>query len=337
GRTMNWTQLWLLAFLAISCLTYLAVMSAPNLLRVGTAENIFVECQDCTGGDINVDISVMNFPTKTKMLASIHVTLTSADRFQGFGQITIPAEDFNKDPTLKQRVYLQAQFPDRLLEKVVLVSFQSGYIFIQTDKTLYTPNSIVNFRMFAVTPRMEPVERDTPTSTYASVTIEIVTPEDIIFSLDTVSLKSGIHSGSCLLYTSVLPSFEVKVIPTSSFFYVDSPQLTINIKATYLFGEEVDGTAFVVFGVVHEGQKKSFPDSIQRVPIVQGEGVVTLKRAHITQTFHINNLVGDSIFVAVSVLTENGKKERLELLQGPLLRTFYDSVVASATFYGVVG
>lgn len=42
---------------------------------------------------------------------------------------------------MKQNVYLHAQFPDRLLEKVVLVSFQSGYIFIQTDKTLYTPNS----------------------------------------------------------------------------------------------------------------------------------------------------------------------------------------------------
>lgn len=38
-------------------------------------------------------------------------------------------------------MYLQAQFPDRLLEKVVMVSFQSGYIFIQTDKTLYTPNT----------------------------------------------------------------------------------------------------------------------------------------------------------------------------------------------------
>lgn len=42
---------------------------------------------------------------------------------------------------MKQYVYVQAQFPGRLLEKVVLVSFQSGYIFIQTDKTLYTPNS----------------------------------------------------------------------------------------------------------------------------------------------------------------------------------------------------
>lgn len=53
----------------------------------------------------------------------------------------IPPGDFSKDPNMKQYVYLQAQFPDRLLEKVVLVSFQSGYIFIQTDKTLYTPNS----------------------------------------------------------------------------------------------------------------------------------------------------------------------------------------------------
>ncbi len=32
-----------------------------------------------------------------------------------------------------------------------------------------------------------------------------------------------------------------------------------------LFGEVVDGTAYVVFGVMHEGQKKNFPGSIQRV------------------------------------------------------------------------
>ena len=42
---------------------------------------------------------------------------------------------------MKQYVYLRAQFPGKVLEKIVLVSFQSGYIFIQTDKTLYTPES----------------------------------------------------------------------------------------------------------------------------------------------------------------------------------------------------
>ncbi|XP_037619831.1 complement C3-like isoform X4 [Sebastes umbrosus] len=338
------TLLWLLASVAFVSLTSLAdgaalqVMSAPNLLRVGTAENIFVECQDCSGANIPVKISVRNHPTKNKRLAFTSVTLTSENNFQALGQITISAGDFSKDPNMKQYVYLQAQFPDRLLEKVVLVSFQSGYIFIQTDKTLYTPNSKVHYRMFALTPRMEPVERDDETQPEASIAIEIVTPEGIILPIDAVSFKSGMHTGYFQLAEIVspglwkvvtkfhsnpqqsfsaefevkeyvLPSFEVKLTPVSPFFYMDSDALTVNIKATYLFGEEVDGTAYVVFGVMQDGQKRSFPGSLQRVQVQRGSGEVTLKREHITQTFpNIDDLVGNSIFVAVSVLTESGSE-----------------------------
>ncbi|KAF3837475.1 hypothetical protein F7725_004939 [Dissostichus mawsoni] len=280
------------------------VMSAPNLLRVGTAENVFVECQDCTGEDKRVEIHVMSHPTKNIRLATASVTLNSADNFQALVQIMIPAGDFSKDPSIKQYVYLQAQFPDRLLEKVVMVSFQSGYIFIQTDKTIYTPTA--------------------------------ETPEGIILARDPVSLKSGIHSGDYQLAEIVspglwkvvtkfhsnpqqsfsaefevkeyvLPSFEVKLNPTSSFFYVDDEELKVNIKATYLFGQEVNGMAYVVFGVINDGEKKSFPSSLQRVQIEEGVGAVTLKKEHITTTFqNIEELVTKSIYVAVSVLTENG-------------------------------
>uniref|UniRef100_A0A672IQ76 Complement component c3a, duplicate 5 n=1 Tax=Salarias fasciatus TaxID=181472 RepID=A0A672IQ76_SALFA len=314
------------------------VMSAPNLLRVETTENIFVECQDCTGGDIKVQINVMNHSTKTETLDSTSVTLTSANNYQMFGQVKITGAKFKKDPNEKQYVYLQAQFDDRLLEKVVLVSFQSGYIFIQTDKTLYTPNSKVHYRMFVVTPQMEPVERDPQTKSEASIAIEIVTPDGIVLQVDPVSLKSGIHSGHYQLpetvspglwkvvarfqsdpqqsYSAdfevkeyVLPSFEVKLKPQDSYFYVDSNDLTVEIKATYLFGKEVDGTAYVVFGVVQEGQKKSFPSSLQRVPVQRGEGEAILKSEHITQVFpDIQELIGSSIFVSVSVLTESGSE-----------------------------
>ncbi|KAG7223749.1 hypothetical protein INR49_026431 [Caranx melampygus] len=336
---MCWTWLWLLASLAFSSLpcqtvgSPLMVMSAPNLLRVGTVENIFVECQGCSGGDMVVEITVVNHPTKYIRLTSTSVTLTSAQDFQGIGQIKIPAEEFSRDPTVKQYVYLQAQFPDKLLEKVVLVSFQSGYIFIQTDKTLYTPNSRLLYRMFAVTPGMEPVGRDQTTD--ASIDIDIMNPKGITYPLNTFSLRSGIYSGSYRLgefvitgvwkvvakfhstpqqtfsaefevKEYVLPSFEVKLIPLSSFFYVDSESLTINIKAKYLLGERVDGTAYVVYGVMHEGRKKSVTDSVQKVEITGGEGEVILKREHITQSFNNNELLRSSIFVAVSVLTENG-------------------------------
>lgn len=36
---------------------------------------------------------------------------------------------------------VQAVFGKTVVEKVVLVSLQSGYLFIQTDKTIYTPGS----------------------------------------------------------------------------------------------------------------------------------------------------------------------------------------------------
>uniref|UniRef100_A0A671Y0V7 NTR domain-containing protein n=1 Tax=Sparus aurata TaxID=8175 RepID=A0A671Y0V7_SPAAU len=342
----NYLQMWLTLTLALQkCISHgilLQVMSAPNLLRVGTTENIFVECQDYTGGNILVEIIVMNHPTKAKRLASTTVTLASENSFQQL----IPTGDFSKDPSIKQYVYLQARFPDRLLEKVVMVSFQSGYIFIQTDKTLYTPKSTVLYRMFAVTPLMEPVERDEETKSDASIAIEIVTPEGIILPRDPVHLNSGIYSGDYRLgeivspglwkvvakfqdnpqqsYSAefevkeyVLPRFKVNLTPVRPFFYVDSPDFTVNIRAMYLPGEEVDGMAFVVFGVMQEGLKRSFPGSLQRVQIARGVGLVSLRREHITQTFpNILDLVGSSIYVAVSVLTESGGEMVEEELRG---------------------
>uniref|UniRef100_A0A672IQB5 Complement C3-like n=1 Tax=Salarias fasciatus TaxID=181472 RepID=A0A672IQB5_SALFA len=290
------------------------VMSAPNLLRVETTENIFVECQDCTGGDIKVQINVMTHPRRDEILDSTSVTLTSANNYQMFGQLA--GTKFKKDPNEKQYVYLQAQFDDRLLEKVVLVSFQSGYIFIQTDKTLYTPNSRGDS------------QRDPQTKSEASIAIEIVVM-CLIFSQcqraaeNIKSMYPGLwkvvarfqsnpqqsYSADFEVKEYVLPSFEVKLKPQDSYFYVDSNDLTVEIKATYLFGKEVDGTAYVVFGVMQKGQKKSFPSSLQRVPVQRGDGKAILKSEHITQVFpNIQELVGDSIFVSVSVLTESGKR-----------------------------
>ncbi|EPQ06283.1 Complement C3, partial [Myotis brandtii] len=45
------------------------------------------------------------------------------------------------------------------VEKVVLVSFQSGYLFIQTDKTIYTPGSTVLYRIFTVDHELLPANQ----------------------------------------------------------------------------------------------------------------------------------------------------------------------------------
>ncbi|KAL0202413.1 hypothetical protein M9458_000431, partial [Cirrhinus mrigala] len=60
----------------------LFVLSAPNLLRVGSSENVFVEAQDYSGGDLNVKISVKQFLKKNREILSKSVTLTAANSFQ---------------------------------------------------------------------------------------------------------------------------------------------------------------------------------------------------------------------------------------------------------------
>lgn len=64
-------------------------MSAPNMLRVGTTETIFVESQGGTDDNVFVKITVLNHPTKDKTLASSNLTLTKENKFQGLGQITV--------------------------------------------------------------------------------------------------------------------------------------------------------------------------------------------------------------------------------------------------------
>lgn len=53
----------------------------------------------------------------------------------------IPASKELRSEKGNKFVTVQALFGNIIVEKLVLVSLQSGYLFIQTDKTIYTPGS----------------------------------------------------------------------------------------------------------------------------------------------------------------------------------------------------
>uniref|UniRef100_A0A3B3UBS9 Macroglobulin domain-containing protein n=2 Tax=Poecilia TaxID=8080 RepID=A0A3B3UBS9_9TELE len=272
-------------------------LSAPNLLRVGAAENIFVEIQDCASEEeVSVEIAAWSFPGKTKKLASTRVRLTKEGHFQNLGRITIPADEFEINPKRKHYVYLQANFGDSLLEKVALVSFEPGYIFIQTDKTIYTPNSNGKYGLWSMS--------FDPHFSYHGSLPKIPGIWKVIAKFST-STQSFVSEFEVKEY--VLPSFEVEVKPLQPCFYVDSKELKFSIEATYTFGKKVDGSAYVVFGVMHENQKESISDSLQRIPVSQGEAKITIE--NINTIKDVNSLVGETIFVKASVLTENGKND----------------------------
>ncbi|XP_056621769.1 complement C3-like isoform X2 [Triplophysa dalaica] len=341
-----WSTVVLLSSPLLTLCDPLYVLSAPNLLRVGSSENVFVEAQDYNGGDLRVRIMVKNFPTKTTQLLDKTVMLTRKNNFQILTDIKIPHDElYLNSEGEKQFVYLQAEFNSNLLEKVVMLSFQSGYIFIQTDKPLYTPDSTVNYRIFSLTPNLR--------LGTSGISVGIMNPQGITVHTESVKSEKGMASKAYKIpemaihgiwkvvtwstntpnktFTAdfevkeyVLPSFEVTLTVSKLFFYVGDDKLKINILAKYLFGRNVEGQAYVVFGIMDEERKLSIPDSLQMVPIREGVGSGTLTKDMILKTTkEIENLVGKSIYVSVSVLTETGsemveaQKRGIQIVKSP--------------------
>ncbi|NWI16809.1 CO3 protein, partial [Crypturellus soui] len=75
----------------------------------------------------------------------------------------------------------------------------------------------------------------------------------------------------------------------------------------YLYGKQLHGTAFVLFGVMVDDERKSIPQSLRRVQIVEGDGEATLPMAMLRQRFaNLQELVGHSLYISVTVITESG-------------------------------
>ncbi|KAJ8362942.1 hypothetical protein SKAU_G00117730 [Synaphobranchus kaupii] len=135
---MLWLATLALSLPALSQCVPLFVLTAPNVLRVGSRENVLVEAQEYTGEHFDVEILVRDFPAKSREMFSRTVTLNASNNFQVLQEMFISGDLF-EEIYLKQYVYLEAKFPQQELVKIILVSFLSGYIFVQTDKTIYTP------------------------------------------------------------------------------------------------------------------------------------------------------------------------------------------------------
>ncbi|KAJ3596179.1 hypothetical protein NHX12_002588, partial [Muraenolepis orangiensis] len=240
-----------------------------------------------------------------------------------------PCQGLHQRPQLKQHVVLEARFSDGTsLKKEVMVSFQAGYIFIQTDKPLYTPNTRVQYRMFGVTPSMAPISDDNDDASI--INIHIVATVSLISGLygnfyelpEIVSngmwrVVASFQNNKHLNYSAefevkdyVLPGFEIKMTVERNFFYVEDKELSVDIQATYLFGQHVEGSTYVVFGIFdHNKEKHSLPASFQRLLLNKGKTKATLTREHILETYpEVEDLTGSSIYVSVSVLTQSGSE-----------------------------
>ncbi|XP_074550629.1 venom factor-like [Halichoeres trimaculatus] len=323
---------------------------APDLLRADSPENIYLEA-DGVSSPVTVSISIQDF-SKTVTLLQDFAILSEGNGYHILKSIQLPSDTLNREEKENKFVYLRVDFQGlHVIERVMMVTFHSGYIFIQTDKPIYNPGDTIRFRVFVSSPSFKAFD--------SSVTIDIENSDGVVvkqFSRtravggvykDTFPLSDIVKEGMWKViakfdhwqqntFTSnfvvkkyVLPAFNVTLTPTKSFLSLDDAALHVKISANYLYREAVQGTAYVVFGVKINNQMRRFP-SVKQVSDLD-EGMVSLTMEEIKSVYpDVTSLVGQSVYVKASVLTATGsdlveaEKTGIKIVQSPYVLSFKD-------------
>uniref|UniRef100_A0A8B9VJW7 Complement C3 n=1 Tax=Anas zonorhyncha TaxID=75864 RepID=A0A8B9VJW7_9AVES len=291
----------------------MVTMVTPALLRLETEEQVVLEAPGLSV-PTEATILVQDFPQKRQVLHQVRRQLNATHGMMTTATIKVPAKLL---PSVvgKQYVAVTARVGAVTVEKVLLVSLQSGHIFLQTDKPIYTPGSTVLCRFFALSHFMEPVLK--------TVIVEIkahprpcpcpLTLSPPSSSLGTWTIIAKFEDSQEQVFSTqfevkeyVLPSFEVTLEPEEKFLYIDRKEnFRVSITAKYLYGKRLTGTAFALFGVMVDEEKKSIPQSLQRIQV--GDGEASLSMDMVRQRFaNMDELEGHSLYVTVTVLTESG-------------------------------
>ncbi|XP_066128810.1 complement C3-like [Saccopteryx bilineata] len=352
-----WSLGWILLLLGIP-LTHaepLYILVTPRVLRVGSPENIHVQAHSNSRQPLTetleVTLNVWDFPMKKIIVADSRLILSPENHFMSQASVMIP-ESLVYPPQPGQqyvtiRVSWSSTSSSSFMEKIVLVAPHAGYIFIQTDKTIYTPDHLVQYRVFTVNHKMDPVGR--------TFTLDIKNPEGItvirqdllakdgffassfhlpeLISLGTWSIEASYQSAAKQKFKAafdvkeyVLPSFQVQLIPDKTFFYLHDEALGVNIQARYIFNKPVDGHALAIFGVQQDSRRISIQSSLQRVEISNGQGQVSLQKNTLMAAIQgtEEDFLGASIFVNVTVFSSGGEMVQAETSGVKIVRIPYN-------------
>ncbi|KAM6972588.1 LOW QUALITY PROTEIN: complement C3-like [Aplochiton taeniatus] len=290
--------------------------------------------------------------TKTTLLLQDSVELNQQNDFHSLKAIELSSDRLARDEDRNKFVHLKVEFVGHHSEELlVMVSFHSGYIFIQTDKPLYNPGDNVRCRALVSSPAFKAFDN--------SISVEFQNSEGLVVKkisrtrpnggvfADTLPLSELVSEGTWKIVAKfdhwqqntfttefevkkyVLPAFNVTLTPKKSFLSLDDIEIEVTISANYLYGEPVQGTAYVVFGVETNGEKKRLP-SVKQVTKLN-EDTVKLTMEEIKAAYpNIRELVGSSVYVKASVLTQSGgdlveaEKSGIRIVESPYVISFRD-------------
>ncbi|KAM6316161.1 complement C5 [Podargus strigoides] len=308
------------------------VLTAPKILRVGASEKVVVQVFGYEE-EFPVTITIRSFPDKLAVYSSGRISLSPANKFQDAVTLTLQPTDLPRTENSVKYVYLEAVSPHFTRLKKIPVSYENGFLFIHTDKPIYTPDQSVKIRVYSLNEELQPARRETVLTFVdpEGVKVDIVEEEDFtgIVSFPDFKIPSNPKYGIWKIEakykknfeTSAVAKFEVKEYAMPSFSIIIEPEnnfissdkfenFRIVVKASYFYNKKVaSGDVFLRFGIIEEGEKRMMPNAMHVTKIENGVAEIKFNSKQAVSFIgfqSLEELDGSYLYIVASVLESNG-------------------------------
>ncbi|XP_054582993.1 complement C5 isoform X2 [Eptesicus fuscus] len=311
------------------------VISAPKVLRVGASENIVIQVYGYTEA-FDVTISIKSYPDKKINYASASVTLSTENKFQNSAILTIQPKQLPGGKNLVPHVYLDVLSKHFSKSKKMPLTYDNGFLFIQTDKPVYTPEQSVKVRVYSLNDDLKPAKREIVLTFIdpQGSGVDIVEESDYtgIISFPDFKIPSNPRYGMWKIQAKykedflttgtayfevkeyVLPQFSVSIEPENSFIgYKNFNNFEITIKARYFYNKVVaEAEVFVSFGIkddLHDDNKEMMEKAMQSTVMINGIAKVKLNSEMAVKELSYSSLedLNDKyLYIGVIVIESSG-------------------------------
>uniref|UniRef100_A0A803VFG9 Complement C5 n=1 Tax=Ficedula albicollis TaxID=59894 RepID=A0A803VFG9_FICAL len=285
------------------------VLTAPKIFRAGASEKVVVQAFGYEE-EFPVSIALKSFPDKLAVYSSGRISLTPANKFQDAVTLTVQPTDLPRTDNSDKYLYLEAVSPHFTRFKKIPVSYENGFLFIHTDKPVYTPDQSVKVRVYSLNEELQPARRETVLTFVdpEGVEVDILEEKDFtgIVSFPDFKIPPNPKYGIWKIkakykkdfVTSAVAKFEVKEYAMPSFSIVIEPEsnfissdkfenFRIVVKASYFSNKKLPSAdVFLRFGIIEESEKRMMPQAMH----------VTRVRSQVYVEF---TCIGLNLFLAV--------------------------------------
>ncbi|XP_077140967.1 complement C5-like isoform X2 [Ranitomeya variabilis] len=305
--------------------TYLVM--GPRMWRVGAQETVLIQAFGYKE-NLLITISLLSYPDKQKTFSTESLELNSDNNYQGRVTLRIRPNDFPRKDGATQFVCLRAHTSSFTKEERVPVSHHNGFLFIQSDKPVYTPDQSVKVRIYSMDEELRPARRAV-TVTFKDpdeVKMDVITQQDAtgIISFPDFKIPANPKFGTWKIeaaysadYTTstmaafdvkeyVLPRFFVTIVPSQNFISYDTfDAFTITVKANYYYGKKLEqAKVFIRYGIIKGGERRMMTKSIDVLTMIGGEAVFQFKSRRAVDELgfsQLEELDGSYLYMTTSV------------------------------------